>query len=118
MQNLFLFNSTKNGTLLLPVLHGGIEIKAGGAFFKKNLVVGSFTADNLLQPTGWKQYTSHVTFSPSQNALCDTTLARVFVRFISSMCHAPEWLSVLSSTLTLLSFASLSLCLPLLLPEP
>ena len=33
MQNLFLFNSTKDGTLLLPVIHGGIGTrpKAGGA---------------------------------------------------------------------------------------
>ena len=58
-----------------------------------------------------EQYTSHVTFSPSQRArlmLCDTTLAQVFVRVISSMCHAPEWLCVPSSILTLLSSASLS----------
>ena len=38
-----------------------------------------------------------------------TTLAPVFVRIIPSMCHAPECLSVLSSTLTLFSFVSLSI---------
>ena len=57
MQNQFLFNSIKGGiSLLLPVLHGGSGIKTGEAhifFKKKNVVVGSFTADgNLLQPTG------------------------------------------------------------------
>ena len=49
-------------------------------------------------------------FSRSQRALvivCHTTLAQVFVRVIPSMCHAPEWLSVLSSILTLLSSVSL-----------
>ena len=54
MQNQSLFNSTKGGTRLLPVLHGGIGIKTGGAHnsFFKFVVVGSFTADsNLLQPT-------------------------------------------------------------------
>ena len=59
-----------------------------------------------------KQYTSHVTFSRSQRALvmmCETTLAQVCVRVIPSMCHAPEWLSVLSSILTLLSSASFSI---------
>ena len=29
-------------------------------------------------------------FSSSQRMMCDTTLAQVFVRVISSMCHAPE----------------------------
>ena len=57
MQNQSLFNSSKGGTRLLPILHGGIGIKTGGVFF---FVVGSFTADsNLLQPTG---SVSHVTF--------------------------------------------------------
>ena len=40
-----------------------------------------------------KQYTSHVTFFSCLCALvmlCHTTLAQVFVRVISSMCHAPE----------------------------
>ena len=47
--------------------------------------------------------------------LCDTTLAQVFVRVISSMCPAPEWLSVpLRSSLC--SLLRLSLNLPLLLP--
>ena len=31
-------------------------------------------------------------FSRSQRMMCDTTLAQVFVRVISSMCHAPECL--------------------------
>ena len=38
-----------------------------------------------------KQYTSRVTFSPTQCAcwmMCDTTLAQVLVRVIPSMCHA------------------------------
>ena len=35
--------------------------------------------------------------------MCDTTLAQVLVRVIPSMCHAPEWLFVLSSFLTLFS---------------
>ena len=51
-----------------------------------------------------KHYTSHVTFSPTQCAcwmMCDTTLAQVLLRVIPSMCHAPEWLFVLSSILTL-----------------
>ena len=51
-------------------------------------------------------------FFRSQRALimmCDTTLAQVLVRVIPSMCHAPAWLSVLSLTLTLISFASLSI---------
>ena len=68
------------------------------------VVVGSFTADsNLLQPT----HTSP--FSRALIMLSHTTLAQLFARVISSMCHAPEWLSVLSSTLTLLSLASLSI---------
>ena len=40
-----------------------------------------------------KQYTSHVTFFSCLRAcviICHTTLAQVFVRVISSMCHAPE----------------------------
>ena len=40
-------------------------------------------------------------FSRSQRMMCDTTLAQVFVRVIPSLCHAPEWLFVLSSILTL-----------------
>ena len=46
-------------------------------------------------------------FSRALIMMSHTTLVQVFVRVISSMCHAPEWLSVLSSTLTLLSLASL-----------
>ena len=38
--------------------------------------------------------------------MCDTTLAQVLVRVIRSMCHAPEWLSVLCLSLSLRS----SLC--------
>ena len=49
--------------LLLPVLHGGIWTKAGGAhenIFFEFVVVGSFTADsNLLQPTGSVNSTPH-----------------------------------------------------------
>ena len=51
-------------------------------------------------------------FSRSQRALimmCDITLAQVLVRVIPSMCRAPEWLSVLSSILTLPSSASFSI---------
>ena len=64
-------------------------------FFLKFDVVGSFTADgNLLQPTEGVNSTHHTSpFSRSQRALvmmCHTTLAQVFVRVISSMCHAPE----------------------------
>ena len=98
MQNLFLFNSVKGGTLLFQVLHGGTGTKAGGVHennsFLLFVAVGSFTADsNLLQPTGCKQYTSHVTLSPTQRTrlmMCVTTLAQVLVRVIPSMCHAPE----------------------------
>ena len=82
------------------------SMKTGGAqkrmlsFF----VVGSFAADgNLLQPTvnaNSKPHTSPV--SRSQRALIMmgvTTLARVFVRVIPSMCLAPEWLSALLCSL-------------------
>ena len=52
-----------------------------------------------------KQYTSHVTFFSCLRAcviICHTTLAQVFVRVISSMCHAPECLiSLLTSLRTL-----------------
>ena len=62
--------------------------------FLNCVVAGSSTADgNLLQPTGCKQYTSHVTFFSCLCALvmlCHTTSAQVFVRVIPSMCHAPE----------------------------
>ena len=40
--------------------------------------------------------------------MCHTILAQVFVRVISSMRHALEWLSVVSSTLALHSSQSLS----------
>ena len=59
--------------------------------------------------------------------MCDTTLAQVLVRVIRSMCHAPEWLSVLSLSVSLslsLSFDPhfvlfrVFLYLPLPLPEP
>ena len=36
VQNQSLFNSTQGGTLLLPVLHGGIGIKTGGAHQKNS----------------------------------------------------------------------------------
>ena len=64
MQNQSLFNSTKGGTRLLPVLHGGIGTKAGGAheynYVFQFVVVGSFIADsNVLQPTGGVNSTPH-----------------------------------------------------------
>ena len=88
MQNQFLFNCTKGGTLPPPVLHGGIGTKAGRAHennscLKKKLFVDvdSFTADSdLLQPTGGVNSTPHTSpFSRSQRArimMCDTTLAQ------------------------------------------
>ena len=114
-QNQSLFNFTKGGTRPLEFLHGGVGIKTGGVhnyLFQNFVVVGSFTADsNLLQPTEGVNSTPHTwPFSRSQRAnvmMCHTTLTRVFVRVIPSMCHAPEWLSVLSSILTLLSSSSL-----------
>ena len=118
VQNQSLFSSTKDGTRFLPVLHGGVGTKTGGAHNlfispKILMLVGSMTTDsNLLQPTGCVNSTSRTSpFSRSQRALammCHTTLAEVFLRVIPSMCHAPEWLSVLSSILTLLSSLSLT----------
>ena len=49
-----------------------------------------------------EQNTSHVTFFLCLRALvtiCHTTLAQVFVRVISSMCHAPECLIFLRPSL-------------------
>ena len=39
MQNLFLFNSIKGGTLLRQVLHGGIGTKAGGAHENNSFLI-------------------------------------------------------------------------------
>ena len=53
-------------------------------------------------PSTCEQYTSHVTFFSCLCALvmlCHTTLAQVFVRVISSMCHAPECLTSLRPSL-------------------
>ena len=100
MQNQFLFNSTKGGTLPPQVLHGGVGTKASGAhennsFLNVFVAVSSFTADsNLLQPTGDVNSTPRTSpFSRSQRArvmMCDTTLAQVLVRVIPSLCHAHE----------------------------
>ena len=82
---------------------------------QKNVVAGSFTADgNLLQTTGkCKQYTSHVTFFSVIARMCKCCVARhrlkaqVFVRVISSMCHAHVCLTSLRP-----SFRTLHLSLP------
>ena len=116
-----LFNSTKGGTrLLLPVLHGGIGIKTGGAHICfKFIVAGSFTADgNLLQPTGCVNSTFHTScFFSCLCAfvmLCYTTLAPMFVGVISSVCHALECLISLRPSLRTLHLFS---HLPLHPPE-
>ena len=104
----------------LPVLHGGIGTKTGGAHVCfKFIVARSYTADgNLLQPTGGcKQYISHVMFFSCLCAfvmLCYTTLAPMFVGVISSVCHALECLISLRPSLRTLHLFS---HLPLHPPE-
>ena len=84
--------------------------------FQKNVVAGSFTADgNLLQTTRCVNSTpSHVTFFSCLCArMCKCCVARhrlkaqVFVRVISSMCHAHVCLTSLRP-----SFRTLHLSLP------
>ena len=69
------------------------------------VVARSFTTDdNLLQPTGCEQNTSHVTFFSCLRAclmMSHTTLAQVFVRVIPSMSHAPVCLNSLRPSFAL-----------------
>ena len=73
MQNLFLFNNIKDGTLLPQVIHGGIGTKAGGVheFSSFLFCCSSFRLQLIAiccnRRERCKQYTSYVTFSHAVN---------------------------------------------------
>ena len=110
VQNLFLFNNIKDGTLLPQVIPGGAGTrpKAGGAhefnsffFFKKMFVAVVFAYSwwrSAVTDGGCKQYTSYVTFSHAVNthSLLHITLHGSRMCWCASShlhghpCHAPE----------------------------
>ena len=124
--------ANKNDPIVIQsrnVMHGWPSIQRRGKWLSRRIVYSLLTNCSQMSLSGsysetWyfmvleqtfscgcKQYTSHVTFFSCLRALvmmCRTTLAQVFVRVIPYMCHAPEWLSVLSSISILHSSQSLS----------